>query len=101
MTIDVVFSPEARDDLLSLYAYIAEASGEDRALGYLERIEAYCRGFSQFPGRGARRDDLFPGLRVIGFERRVTIAFHLDGSMVVIDRALYGGRDLSALRDDA
>lgn len=101
MAIEIVFSPEARDDLLNLYDYIAEASGEDRALGYLERIETYCRGFGRFPVRGRRRDDLFPGLRVIGFERRVTIAFHVDSSRVVIDRVLYGGRDLSALRDDA
>lgn len=59
-----VFSPEARDDLLQLYRYIAEHSGAERAIGYIERIEAFCQGFSTFPDRGASRDDLFSGLRV-------------------------------------
>lgn len=101
MAFEVVFSPEARDDLLNLYAFIADASGAGRAIDYLSRIEAYCRGFSQFPSRGTLRDDLHPGLRVVGFERRVTIAFHVEANRIVIDRVLYGGRDLSALRDDA
>ena len=101
LPIEVVFSPEAAADLLSLYDYIADVSGEARALGYIERVEAYCRGFSQFPERGLRRDDLVPGLRVVGFERRMTIAFHVEETRVVIDRFLYGGRDLSALRDEA
>jgi toxin ParE1/3/4 len=61
----VVFSPEARDDLLQLYRYIAEHSGAERAIGYIERIEAFCQGFSTFPERGACRDDLFSGLRVV------------------------------------
>jgi len=44
--------------------------------------------------RGTKRDDIRPGLRIIGFERRVTIAFHIAPGMVTIDRILYGGRDL-------
>ena len=35
-----------------------------------------------------------PGLRVVGFERRVLIAFHVQPDAVVIDRILYGGRDV-------
>ncbi|HZK99064.1 MAG TPA: type II toxin-antitoxin system RelE/ParE family toxin [Caulobacteraceae bacterium] len=97
----VAFSPSASDDLRSLYLYIAEQSGEARALAYLERIEDYCRGFATFPERGRRRDDLLQGLRVIGFERRVTLAFHLDADAVIFDRILYGGRDLEAMFDEA
>jgi toxin ParE1/3/4 len=37
---------------------------------------------------------LRPGLRVTGFERRVAIAFHVAADTVVVDRILYGGRDL-------
>lgn len=96
---EVVFSPEARDDLLNLYRYIAEHSGADRAIGYLDRVEAFCRSLSTFPERGTPRDDLFPGLRVVGFERRVAIAFHIDPGTVTIDRILYGGRDLGLLKE--
>lgn len=65
-----------------------------RAIGYIDRIEAYCAGFEASPERGTRRDDLRPGLRIVGFERRVTIAFHATPSVVIIDRILYGGRDV-------
>lgn len=99
MDSEVVFAPEARDDILELYEYIAAQAGPGRALSYTERIVGYCRGLSMFPERGTRRDDLRPGLRVIGFERRVTIAFHVAADKVTIDRVLYAGRDLrTALR---
>jgi toxin ParE1/3/4 len=90
----VVFSPEAATDLVQLYDYIAERSGPVRAIGYIDRIEAYCAGFEASPERGTRRDDLRPGLRIVGFERRVTIAFHTTPDTVIIDRILYGGRDV-------
>jgi toxin ParE1/3/4 len=93
---EVVFAPEARDDLLKLYDYISARSGPARARAYADRILAYCLGFETFPERGTRRDDLRPGLRVVGFARRVTIAFHISDGTVTIDRVLYGGRDLVA-----
>lgn len=100
MTRPVLFAPEAREDLRRLYLHIAEASGEDRALAYLGRIEAFCLGFADFPERGTRRDDLSPGLRVVGFRRRVTLAFTVDANAVVFLRILYGGRDLQAAFDE-
>jgi len=33
---------------------------------------------------------------LVGFERRVTIAFHVDPTTVTIDRILYGGREIEA-----
>jgi len=88
----VHFAPEARDDLLRLYDFIAGQVGNSRAMAYLGRIETYCLGFAQFPQRGIARDDVLPGLRLVGFERRVTLAFHVAGDTVVFDRVLYGGR---------
>jgi toxin ParE1/3/4 len=96
----VLFAPEARDDLSELYLFIAERAGDARAMAYLERIEAYCGAFADFPERGTKRDDLFPGLRIVGFERRISIAFHVAGDTVTFLRILYGGRDLEQLRFD-
>jgi toxin ParE1/3/4 len=90
----VVFSPEALGDLISLYDYIVADSGRARAIGYIGRIEAYCAKFDLVAQRGTRRDDIRPGLRLVGFERRVTIAFHVDPTTVTIDRILYGGRQV-------
>lgn len=97
----VVFSPEARTDLRNLYLFIAERAGDARAVTYVEQVADYCRGFSTFPDRGTRRDDVTPGLRLIGFKRRVAIAFHVDQTRVVIDRIFYGGRDIPAQFDEA
>lgn len=93
----MVFAPQAGGDLRDLYLFIADRSGRSRVIGYLGRIEAYCRTLSDFPERGTRRDDLRPGLRVVGFEKRVTIAFRVTSGRVTIYRVLYGGRSLGAL----
>ncbi len=95
MSREVVFAPEARDDILELYEYIASQAGAARARAYTDRIVSYCLGFTTFPERGRRRNDLRPGLRVIGFGPRVTIAFHVTSDRITIDRVLYGGRDLT------
>jgi toxin ParE1/3/4 len=89
----IQFSPEAGDDLLALYDWIAVAAHPDTALAYVERIEAYFRGFDVASERGHRRDDIRPGLRIVGFERRVTIAFTVEETRVVILRVFYGGRN--------
>ena len=53
-------------------------------------------GFDIVSERGHRRDDISPGLRIAGFERRVTIAFAVDDDRVTILRMFYGGRDWEA-----
>jgi toxin ParE1/3/4 len=90
----VVFSPESLRDFDQLFDYIAEQSGAKRALAYTRRVKAHCLSLGDFAERGTRRDDLQSGLRVTGFERRVAIAFHVGTKRVIIDRVLYGGRDL-------
>ena len=62
-------------------------------ISYIERLESYCLGFSHASERGQLRDDIRPDLRIVGFERRVTIAFAVDSTRVTILRVLYGGRD--------
>jgi toxin ParE1/3/4 len=90
---EVSFRPRAEADLFGLYQYIAEAAGTAVAGGYIARIEAACLALATFPERGTRRDDLRPGLRTIGFERRATIAFQVKQDEVVIIRIFYGGQD--------
>lgn len=89
----VVFAPEAKDDLFALYDWIAGAASPDVALSYVERVETYCLGFADAGERGHRRDDIRPGLRVTGFERRLTIALSVTEERVTILRIFYGGRN--------
>lgn len=94
MRYEVRFTAAARNDLRDLYLYIARRSGPQIAMTYVERLRTYCLGFADQPERGIRRDDVRPGLRIVGFERRVTLAFHIDGHRVVFDRLLYAGRQM-------
>jgi toxin ParE1/3/4 len=89
----VVYTVEAADDLEWIYDTIAEASGPVTASRYEQRIRDFCDRLEFGAERGTLRDDLRPGLRIIGFERRVPIAFLLEGDRVVVLRSFYGGRD--------
>ena len=89
----IVFRPAARADLKAIYHYVAEQAGRQVVGAYIDRIEAACMVLVIFPERGTLRDDLSPGVRIIGFERRISIAFTVDENTVRVVRVLYGGRD--------
>ena len=93
----VEFAPEAVTDLQSLYDWIERAAGPETAFGYISRIETFCRGMAFGAERGRSRADIRPGLRIVGFERRVTIAFTVTETRVLILRLFYGGRDWERL----
>ncbi len=102
-TYDVVFAPEAQDNLLALYQYIAEHGSPDTAQRYTDAIVSYCESFARFPHRGHRRDDVRPGLRIANYKRRAVIAFSLDDQAEVVSilGVFYGGRNYErALGDD-
>ncbi len=80
-------------DLFAIYSYIEKEGGATRAGGYVDRIEAACMALSTFPQRGTVRDAIGAGIRIIGFERRASIIFRVDGDTVRILRVLYGGQD--------
>lgn len=88
----VVFSRRAEQRLTDLYDYIADNSSPNIAIDYIRRIRLACEGLAEFPERGHRRDDIVAGLRIIGFERRVTIAFRVRRTRVEIVTIAYGGR---------
>jgi toxin ParE1/3/4 len=94
--VGVLFTASAERQLDSLHQYIADRAGEGTADGYMGRIVTFCRGLSTFPLRGTARDDLLPGLRTVGFERRATIAFMVTTDAVLIEGVFYGGQDFEA-----
>lgn len=89
----VLYDPDAADDLDWIYATIAAAADPVTAYRYEERIRRFCERLETASERGARRDDIRPGLRVAGFERRVAVAFAVEDDCVRILRVFYGGVD--------
>jgi toxin ParE1/3/4 len=80
--------------------WIADTASPETAIQYIDPIETYCRGMRVAPERGHKRDDIRPGLRIIGFERRVSVAFTVSETRVTILRLFHGGRNWEALFED-
>lgn len=97
MTPTVVFTPEAEKQLVDLYRYIAAAGSPEAAARYTDAIVTFCEEMATFPRQGRARDDIRPGLRIIGFRRRAVIAFTDTEQTVVIVGIFYGGRDYEAV----
>jgi len=97
----VVFPPEAEDQLAALYGYIATAVSPGIAERYVNAIVTYCESLDTFPLRGAKRDDIRPGLRITNYRGRTMIAFAVDAQQVSIMGVFYGGQDYAtALQED-
>lgn len=97
----VIFSPEAEDQLAELFRYIAQAASPGIAERYINAVITYCESLDTFPLRGARRDDIRPGLRVTNFKGRTVIAFDVDAQQVSVIGVFYGGQDYeTALQED-
>lgn len=96
MAYRIRFTPAAEADLRNIHRYIAEQASPSVARGYVNRILGFLSGFDLFPERGALRADIRPGLRIVGFERRVSIAFVVEAGDVVILRFLYAGQSFEA-----
>jgi toxin ParE1/3/4 len=102
MSYRVVFSPEAQEQLASLFHYIAQAASPITAARYVEAIVCYCESLHMFPHRGIMRDDVRPGLRITSYRKRTVIAFDVAAELVSIIGVFYGGQDYeSILHDDS
>jgi toxin ParE1/3/4 len=94
MKFKVRMAEGAEADLNQIYDYLASQASPETASAYVDRILEFLGRFDVFPNRGTVRDDLQKGLRVVGFERRISVAFVVESDTVVILRILYAGRSL-------
>jgi len=80
-------------DITSIFDYLAEHVGYERAAEYIRHIENFCRSLETFPERGRRRPDLGDGVRAIVFESRAVIAYRVEDRGVLVLRVIHGGQD--------
>ena len=98
---DVIWQPEARGDLDAISDWIAERAGVDTALAYAARIEAFVARLEHFPNRGTARVSMPNGVRTVTFERRIIVAYRVEGSLVRILRLIGAVRDFThQFKDD-
>ncbi|CDZ73077.1 type II toxin-antitoxin system RelE/ParE family toxin [Neorhizobium galegae] len=94
MSHKVVFGRRASDDLEDLLIYLSPEMGAEQARTYVGKIQSYCLGFSTFPKRGMLRDDIRPGIRLVGYRYKATIAFFVEEDVVFIARIFHRGRNV-------
>ena len=100
MSYEVAFTDEASQQIVDLEDYLAERFSSVNAERYIDRLTLACLSLGKAPHRGTMRDDLKPGIRVIGFERRVAIYFTAVEKRVVILGILYAGRAFTPPTDE-
>jgi len=91
----VAFSPEAQQQLLDLYHYIAQRGAPLTAQRYINAIVSTCEALASFPMRGVARNDIRPGLRLTHHKKNTAIAFTVTGQTVTIIGVFYGGQNIS------
>jgi len=96
----IVFLDEARDDLRSIEAYIAEHDGEMRAAAIRSRLDQAIRRLAFMPGIGGHRSYLKPKQRAFPMSPW-TIYYEAlpNGDGVSIIRIIDGRRDLPSIFD--
>ena len=93
MELDVVWSRAARNDLYTVYDWIAGQADADTAFAYTARIEAFALRLNTFPNRGTPRFGISAGLRSITFERRYIVTYRVKADCVWIVRLIDTSRD--------
>jgi plasmid stabilization system protein ParE len=96
----VRLSPEAEADLVEIYRYVSATSmSTPVARQYVGRLTSYLESFDVFPERGSLRNDVREGLRIVGFERSISVAFVVEHDSVIILRLAQHGQqfDLSEI----
>jgi toxin ParE1/3/4 len=88
--------PEAVRDLLSIWRYVAESAGDERAGSVIRTIDQKLHTLAEFPQMGRRRDELAVGLRSIPVAAYLVFYYPLDDGIELV-RVLDSRRDIPAL----
>lgn len=97
---EVVFHPLAEADLDGIDDRIAQHSPR-AADAFIERLQQVCRSLAEFPLRGQARPNWGEGVRSIGIDRTVLLAYQVADGRVTILRLFYAGQDFEAAMGSA
>ncbi len=94
----VSYREEALQDLAEVFWFVLAVSQHiEIAEGFVRRIKSRCERIGDAPQGGRLRDDLYPGLRTVPFERSAVIAYLVEPDCVRVTNVFYGGRDYEAI----
>ena len=93
----VTYSAGASEDIEDLGFYIASEASAEISIRYVRSLLRECNSLALAPFRGTKRPELRPNMRIIGFQRAVTILFRIEKAkhLVVILGTAYRGRTIA------
>jgi toxin ParE1/3/4 len=92
----VNLSPEADEDLIEIWGYLAREASERVADRQLQQIDATCARLKAWPYSGRKRDDLLAGMRSVPI-RPYVLFYRIHGDAVEIVRVLHGRRNIASI----
>lgn len=94
----VQYREEASADILDIYRWVYESSLDPvTAQRFTQRLLDTCERIGDAPLGGRPRDDLYPDLRTVPFEKKAVIAYLVGEDIVHITNVFYGGREYESL----
>jgi toxin ParE1/3/4 len=91
----LVWSPEAEDDLLTIWRWIAAHFSADVADAHLRDINRTAQNLTEFPNSGVKRDRIVPNIRSV-LVYPMVIFYRIAGQSIEIARVVDGRRNLAA-----
>jgi len=92
----LVWSPEADEDLIDIWLYLAREASERVADRQLQDIDQACGTLQEWPYSGRPRDELLPGIRSVPVHPYV-VFYRVRNEAVEVVRVLHGHRDVDAI----
>ena len=90
-----ILSPEAQQDLIDIWAYIAQFS-EDAADTLIDLIDLKTDLLTQVPHTGKQREEIYPNLRSFPVKKYIIFYRPIDDGIEIV-RVLHGARDIDNL----
>lgn len=96
MSSGYVFSADAKQDLESIWQYVADSGSEIAADRVIERVHAACQKLSEMPGIGHYREDLLDRRHRFWSVWSYLIVYRWESMPIRVIAVVHGARNLSA-----
>jgi toxin ParE1/3/4 len=90
---ELLYSPEAEDDLIESWLYVAADSDPETADRVFSSVWDKCFALLKHPKMGRQREELAPDLRSI-LQGSYVIFYRVTGERIEIVRVLHVARDI-------
>jgi toxin ParE1/3/4 len=92
----IALSPEADEDLIEIWGYLAREASDQVADRQLHEIETVCATLRDWPYSGRKRDELLAGMRSVSV-RPYAAFYRVRDDAIEIVRVLHGRRDIASI----